>query len=108
MYVSSGTFTMSGGEISGNTASAAASSSFSYGGGVYVNGGTFTKAGTGGVIAGYGSDTVNGNKVVRNGVVQSSRGHAVYVSSSKRLENTVPAHKALDSRVDGAEGGWTE
>jgi len=37
-----GTFTMNGGEISGNTAA----SSSAYGGGVYVEGGTFTMSGT--------------------------------------------------------------
>jgi hypothetical protein len=75
---------------------------------VYVYG-TFIKSSTGGVITGYGNDTVNGNKVVNaSGVIQSYCGHAVYVSSSKRLENTVPANKALDSRVAGEAGGWTE
>ena len=75
----SGAFTMNGGEISGNTVSS------SSGGGAYVMNnsmGTFTKASTGGVITGYGNDTVTGNKVVINGVVQSNRGHAVYISSS--------------------------
>jgi hypothetical protein len=97
--VSGGTFTMSGGEISGNTTSTYSSC----GGGVYAISGTFTKASTGGLITGYGNNTTTGNKVVQNG-----QGHAVYVSSSKRLEKTVPADKALDSRVDGAGGGWTE
>jgi hypothetical protein len=104
VYVYSSTFTMSGGEISSNTASKG-------GGGVYVSssGGTFTKSSTGGVITGYGSDTVNGNKVVdASGVIQNNKGHAVYVSSSKRLEKTVPANKALDSSKTGADGGWTE
>jgi len=46
VYVASGTFTMSGGEISGNTASASSSSSFYLGGGgVYVANGTFTMSG---------------------------------------------------------------
>jgi hypothetical protein len=122
-------FTMHGGAISGNTAF--------YGGGVYVGNGsmfmmdngtilnntasyigggvyvgsdsTFTKAVAGGVITGYGNDTITGNKVVNSsGAIQSSKGHAVYISASKRLEKTVPANKALDSRVVGAEGGWTE
>ena len=108
--ISGGTFTMSGGEISGNTASSSYSSYYyySYGGGVSVSGGTFTKSGTGGIITGYGNNTVNGNKVIRNGSVLSGYGHAVYVSSSQRLENTVPANKALDSRVYSVAGGWTE
>jgi hypothetical protein len=101
----SGTGTMSGGKISGNTAAV--------GGGVYVNVseyilGTFTKSGSG-TITGYASDTVNGN-VVKNssGVVQYGRGHAVYVSSSpiKRRETTAGAEVDLDSRVSGAAGGW--
>jgi hypothetical protein len=102
VYIASpGTFTMNGGEISGNTAS-------SYGGGVCVNG-TFIKSSSGGVITGYGSDTVNGNKVVNSsGVVQSGKGHAVYISENKRLEKTVPASKALDSGFNGGPGGWTE
>ena len=105
--VSGGTFTMNGGKISGNTSSS--SSSYLYGGGVCVNGGTFIKSSTGGVITGYGSDTATGNKVVYNGVVLSNRGHAVYVSSgNKQLEKTVATNKALDSRVAGPEGGWTE
>ena len=65
-----GTFAMTGGEISGNTAS-------SYVGGVYVSG-SIEK--TGGIITGYSSDTVNGNVVKRNNVVQGNGGHAVYVA----------------------------
>jgi uncharacterized repeat protein (TIGR02543 family) len=44
VYVAGGTFTMNGGEISGNTASSSTrnSSTSGYGGGVYVAGGTFT------------------------------------------------------------------
>ena len=38
-----------------------------------------TKSSTGGIITGYGNDTVNGNKVVRNGVGQSGYGYTVYV-----------------------------
>ncbi|GHV36893.1 hypothetical protein AGMMS49546_03190 [Spirochaetia bacterium] len=56
--VSSGTFTMAGGEISGNTATATATTtttSSSYGGGVNVSGGTFTMAG--GEISGNTSTT---------------------------------------------------
>jgi hypothetical protein len=99
-----GTFAMTGGEISGNTASGT-------GGGVYINPlyGRFTKSSTGGVITGYGSDTIAGNRAGSG--VQSNRGHAVYVVNSspvKRLENTVAATKALDSQQNGAAGGWTE
>jgi len=96
----SGTFTMSGGVISGNTASYS-------GGGVAVSSNyTFTKSG-GATITGYASDTVNGN-VVKNssGVVQSNRGHAVYVSSSMRRETTAGPTVNLDSNVSGSAGGW--
>jgi len=93
-----GTFTMSGGEISGNTTS-------SYGGGVYMIGGTFTKSG--GIITGYASDNVDGN-VVKNssGIVQSNKGHAVYVTSAKRRETTAGAGVNMDSSVSGTAGGW--
>jgi hypothetical protein len=43
--VDNGMFTMSGGKISGNTASASGSYAYSYGGGVYVSGGVFTMSG---------------------------------------------------------------
>jgi len=105
VYVNGGTFTMSGGEISGNTAA--------YGGGVYVDGGTFTKSG-GGTITGYASDTVNGNVVKQNGVVQSNQGHAVFADNGnsryiKRKETTagpgdnLSYNRTVDSPVwDGA------
>ena len=91
----SGTFTMNGGEISGNTSS-------TNGGGVYISDGIFIKTAAGGVITGYGSDTTNGNRGVQN------RGHAVYRLYGSSLNNTVSANKALDSRVSGSSGGWTE
>ena len=69
---------MSGGEISGNTASAL--SSFG-GGGVYINGSIFTK--TGGTIFGY-TEGNNDSNVVKNssGVVQQNKGHAVHIYHS--------------------------
>jgi uncharacterized repeat protein (TIGR02543 family) len=92
VYVA-GTFTMNGGEISGNTASN------SYGGGVYVYSGTFTKSG--GTITGNG--TVNGNSA-------RSGGNAVYVDSSpvKRRESTAGPEVNMDSRISGAAGGWED
>jgi len=96
---------MKGGEISGNTASS--SSSYSSGGGVYVNSETFTKSG-GGIITGYASDTVSGN-VVKNssGVVQNNNGHAVFTSlNSKRRNSTAGPGVNLDSSKDGVAGGW--
>jgi predicted outer membrane repeat protein len=102
IYIVSGIFSMEGGTISGNIAT-------SFGGGV-CNGfsmDTFTK--TGGVIAGYGNDTVNGNKVMNSsGVIRSNAGHAVYAGSGKHLEKTVTASHNLDSSQDGAAGGWVE
>jgi uncharacterized repeat protein (TIGR02543 family) len=50
VFMNGGTFTMSGGTISGNT-------SFSYGGGVYINSGTFTMSG----------GTISGNTTTRGG-----------------------------------------
>ena len=103
-----GTFTMSGGEISKNTVSGGSNAN---GGGVFVylssNSTSFTK--TGGTITGYGNDTTNGN-VVKNtsGAVQSNHGHAVYVDSSpaKRRESTAGSTVNLNSSTSGSGGGW--
>jgi hypothetical protein len=100
VYVGRGTFTMSGGEISGNTASFTSLISGPCGGGVYV-GGTFTK--TGGIIYGYTGDTAS-NAVIYSDVVLINRGHAVYISDSKRRESTAGPTVNLDSNVDGAAG----
>jgi len=69
VYVSSGgTFIMNYGEISSNSAF--------YGGGVYIHGALIK---SGGIITGYASDILNGNKVYNNyGDVQIYQGHAVY------------------------------
>jgi uncharacterized repeat protein (TIGR02543 family) len=92
VYVSdTGTFTMSSGAISGNTAT-------SYGGGVYSSG-TFTK-GADGII--YGS---NADSALRNSAPGYSYGYAVYVSSSIKRNSTAES-LALDSAVSGAAGGW--
>jgi len=121
VYVQMGTFTMHGGEISGNTISGNTSGddefTFSSGGGVFVYGwdGTFIK--TNGTIYGYNSsDTTNNNVVKDNsGVVLSNRGHAVYVEeydadyynlTGKRRETTAGPTINLDSSKDGAQGGW--
>jgi hypothetical protein len=115
--VNQGTFTSSSGTICGNTASAPAassSSSYSYGGGVYVNQGTITK--TGGTIYGYSaSDTVNSNTVKnRSGTVVSNQGHAVYAfgssSSYKRRETTAGPSVNLSFNYNGGSpvfsGAW--
>jgi hypothetical protein len=100
VYVSSGTCTMNGGEISGNTTS-------SYGGGVSVVGGTFTKTG-GGTIYGYVDGDANSNVVKINDVVQDNRGHAVYVDKGiiYRRESTAEPEVDLDSSKSGTDGGW--
>jgi hypothetical protein len=93
-----GGLTMQGGSISKNTAGESS-------GGVYVSG-TLTK--TNGVITGYTSDTVNGNRVANDdGSIKNYWGHAVYFGT-KRLEKTVSASHNLDTRVDGADGGWVD
>jgi hypothetical protein len=91
---SNGTFTMNGGEISGNTASS--------GGGVYVNaGGTFAKQ-PGGTI--YGSGVGANANTATNG---DSYGHAAYVDGSPaKKRNTTAWGVALDSTKDGPAGGW--
>jgi hypothetical protein len=111
VYVSSGTFEMSGGTISGNTASSSSpSSSYSYGGGVYVySSGTFTKApkdgsSTSGVI--YGSDAAGADatgKVLKN---TASYGSAVYGGSSSRQRNTTVGETT--SLSTGNSANWTD
>jgi len=108
-----GIFTMNGGIISGNTSNSNSNSNSNststYGGGVYVSGGTFTKSG-GGTITGYGSDLVNGNVVKRNGVVQNYYGHAVYVYYStgivKRKETTASPTDNLSVKGSNWSGAW--
>jgi hypothetical protein len=71
VYVDSGTFTMSNGEVSDNTASS--SSYFSYGGGVYVsNNGTFTMS----------NGEVSGNTASSSSAHYYSYGGGVYVSNN--------------------------
>ena len=94
VYMSSGTFTMNGGEISGNTAPDG-------GGGVYVSSGTFTKQ-SGGTI--YGSDASN---TLKNTASSSSYGHAVYVDSGSKKRNTTAGEGiTLNSSLSGSAGGW--
>jgi hypothetical protein len=93
--VGGGTFTMSGGEISGNTAVYG-------GGGVYVNNGTFTMSG-GGTI--YGSDASSTLKNTTDS--GDSDGHAVYVyAGSKKRNTTAGPGVNMDSRISGGAGGW--
>jgi hypothetical protein len=95
-----GTLTMNGGEILGNASKGTGYS----GGGVYVYNGTFTK--NGGVIYGYTAGNEKSNKVTTtSGILVSSKGHAVYVNSTKRCESTVSAEHNLDSTKTNADGG---
>jgi len=108
VYVS-GIFEMSGGTISGNIVSSTfhSSRSVSYGGGVYVESGTFTK--TGGTITGYASDMANGNVVKdTSGTVQNNRGHAVYASGTvvKRKERTAGPSENLSFNNGSPNGAW--
>jgi hypothetical protein len=95
----SGTFTMSGGEISGNKAS--------NGGGVYVSDGSaFTKTGQS-VISG-DTDRIPGST---ENTATSGNGHAVYVESSSitpaRIRNTTAGLEVdPDSGATGSWGGW--
>lgn len=86
-----GKFMMNDGTISGNSTTKS-------GGGVLVDGGTFTKSNTAGVI--YGGDAADdkANKA-------DQYGHAVHTKNGSR-DTTARATMALDSRKQGAEGGW--
>ena len=82
-------FTMLGGLITDNTASTTALGPHDgpRGGGVNSN---LVK--TGGTITGYSSDTVAGNKLIKNGIISSdgpfSSGYSVYHSSSRYRDTT--------------------
>jgi hypothetical protein len=87
-----GTFTMTGGSISGNTASAPTlTPSYPYGGGVYVcSTGIFTKAG--GTI-----DATN----------SAGQGKVAYVYTGPKVRNTTAGTDVkLDSSISGNAGGW--
>ncbi|GHV74836.1 hypothetical protein AGMMS49940_21380 [Spirochaetia bacterium] len=113
VYVSGGTFTMSGGEISGNTATASTSQNSSYGGGVYISGGTFTMSGGkisentassssssasysygGGVYVNGGTFTMSGGEIGGNTASSSSSstsysyGGGVYIGSGTFTKST--------------------
>ncbi|MDR2417480.1 MAG: hypothetical protein LBD79_00310, partial [Treponema sp.] len=124
VYVSGGTFTMSGGIISGNSATGT-STSGDAGGGVYVSGGTFEMSGgtisdntasgcyssgggvymngtfkkeSGGII--YGSNET-GNDTSGNPLKNTaSNGHAVYTYSGKKRDTTAGVGVTLDGGTD--------
>jgi hypothetical protein len=83
VYVITGSFAMSGGEISGNSAAAASQKVDAFGGGVLTQG-VFAK--TGGIIRGSDADTENQNTVSMNGQIQNNRGAAVYMFIQGRRE----------------------
>ena len=105
VYVSGGTFTMTGGEISGNTGG-------SYGGGVYVYDGTFTM--TGGEISGNASDsggggvyvdsnstlTMNGGEISGNSAKE--QGGGVYVDYNSAL--TMNGGEIANNKATGENG----
>lgn len=91
VYVGNGTFMMNGGTISGNKAGKS-------GGGVLVDGGVFIKSNGAGII--YGSDASE-DQANQADVY----GHAVYTRNGSR-DSTAQAAMVLDSRKQGADGGW--
>jgi hypothetical protein len=89
VYVDAGTFTMTGGTISGNTAP-------SGGGGVYVYNGIFTKSG-GGTIYGRDEGAPNWNKAVNGSSSYDDMGHAVRVYGTYKRTTTAGPTVDLDS-----------
>jgi hypothetical protein len=88
-------------KISGNTATY---SSYSYGGGVYVASGTFTKQ-SGGII--YGDTNTTHTAGSTENTATNGNGHAVYVySGSKKRNSTTGESVTLDSAKYGTAGGW--
>jgi uncharacterized repeat protein (TIGR02543 family) len=92
-------FKMSGGTVSGNTAT--------NGGGVSVNTqGTFTKSGDSTI---YGDTNTEHTPNSNENTASSGNGHAVYVDTgSKKRNSTAGESDNLDSTKSGAEGGWDE
>jgi hypothetical protein len=86
-----GSFTMAGGEISGNTAAK--------GGGVYIVDGIFIK--TGGTIASYASNTTNGNRAT-----EINSGHAIYAfdNYSASGPNPYPTFSILRKETTAGPG----
>jgi hypothetical protein len=111
---------MHGGDISGNDVKGAVGTSHtdgSFGGGIYMLGAnSFTKAPFGDSTT---SGTINGgtepeapNRVLQyhlyvEVLLQSNKGHAVYLDSPPRKrETTAGPSVTLDSAISGADGGW--
>jgi hypothetical protein len=137
VYVA-GTFTMSGGKISGNTVSS--TSSATYGGGVYIkqdasftmNGGELSgnsastssssnksygggvgAASTGLFTKASGGGVIYGSDggALQNTADDANRGYAVFIgdnTSSKKRNTTAGTAVELDSTTSGSAGGWEE
>jgi hypothetical protein len=106
VYVRSSTFTMIGGEISGNTVSSSSYyESYASGGGVYVY-----RDGTftkmGGIIYGDTDTTHTAGSTENTATGGRGEGHAVYVSSTKKRNSTAGPEVVLDSTKAGSAGGW--
>jgi hypothetical protein len=111
-----GSFTMTSGEISGNTALAVYSTTqygySSYGGGAYINDNTsFSK--TGGTITGYISSAATGNavKIGTAPDIANGKGHAVFVSDGAYKDGTSEAGDNLTYTDRGSnppliQGSW--
>jgi formylglycine-generating enzyme required for sulfatase activity len=107
----SGTFTMTGGEISGNTA-------YSYGGGVYVrNSGTFTMAGgeisgntassSGGGVGNSGTFTMTGGEISGNTASSSGGGVDNSGTFTKNNGGTIYGYIAGDNKSNVVkDSGW--
>jgi hypothetical protein len=104
VVVESGAFTMSGGLICGNWG-------LEDSGGLAVKRAASVFIKTGGVITGYNSDPVLGNRVINRFTNQIARdsAHSVCLRDgyfTYNLKKTVSAAHSLDSRILGYNGGW--
>jgi hypothetical protein len=92
-----------GGTFTMNGGTISGNTSSSGGGGVYVGSGTFTKQ-LGGIIYGLDADSTLKNTAASG----YGTGYAVYVSADKKRDGTVGESVTLDSTKSGAAGGWIE
>jgi hypothetical protein len=116
VWVDGSTFTMNGGEISGNTATApVTATNGGYGGGVFVyQDGVFIM--NGGTIYGYDSADSDNSNMIRNkegNVILSGRGHAVCAidwntdpNSYYIKDTTVTGNVFYNDPATGEHSGW--
>jgi uncharacterized repeat protein (TIGR02543 family) len=97
VYMNGGTFTMNGGEISGNAASTT-TYGYNYGGGVYVASGTFTMSG--GKIS---SNTISGYDSGRGGGVYVSGG--IFTMKGGEISGNTAINRSSSSTYYGCGGG---